>query len=152
MTYRMGIALAALVNALVALYLHLWKIGLAGKLTCASGGGCEIAQFSSYGSFAGVDVALIGAVGWGLVFLVAFVGTSPRHEDAAWPTQLLAALAAFAVLFTGRLKYGEWFVLHVFCLWCFLNVVVTVLVSTLVALDWRRLTRLRAVDGVSVGT
>ena len=144
MTHRMGIALAALVNALVALYLHLWKIGLAGKLTCASGGGCEIAQFSSYGTFLGLDVALIGAVGWAIVFVVALVGTFPRHEDAPWPTQLLFGLAAFALLFTTRLKYGEWIVLQVFCVWCALNVVVTLLVSVLVALDWRRLGRLRA--------
>lgn len=143
-TPRMAIALAALVNALVAAYLHLWKIGKVGPLSCASGGGCQIAQFSSYGWFLGVDVALFGAVGWGLVFLVALVGTTARHEDAAWPTQALAVLATFAVLFTARLKYGEWVVLRTFCIWCFLNVIVTLVVAALVARDWRRLARARA--------
>lgn len=143
MNARMATAVLALGNALVALYLHLWKLGLAGTLTCASGGGCEIAQFSSYGQFLGLDVALIGAVGWGVVFVVAFVGTLPKHEHAAWPTQFLAALATFAVLFTARLKYGEWWVLKVFCIWCFVNVVVTVLTAILVTVDWRRLARER---------
>jgi uncharacterized membrane protein len=142
-TPRMGIALASLVNALVAFYLHLWKLGKVGPLSCASGGGCQIAQFSSYGWFLGVDVALIGAVGWGLICAVALVGTSPRHEDAAWPTKVLAPLVVFAVLFTVRLKYGEWIVLRTFCIWCFPNVVVTALAAALLALDWRRLARSR---------
>ena len=38
--YRMAIALLALVAALVALYLHLWKLGLTGPLTCTAGLGC----------------------------------------------------------------------------------------------------------------
>ena len=33
MTYRMGIALASLANALVAVYLHLWKLGVVGTLS-----------------------------------------------------------------------------------------------------------------------
>ena len=32
LTYRQLIAIVALVNALVATYLHLWKLGLAGAL------------------------------------------------------------------------------------------------------------------------
>ncbi len=35
---RQFIALGSLVNALVALYLHLWKLGLMGSLACSSGG------------------------------------------------------------------------------------------------------------------
>jgi uncharacterized membrane protein len=142
MTYRMGIALAALVNALVATYLHLWKIGKAGALTCATGG-CEIAQFSSYGWFLGLDVALIGAIGWGLTFVVATVGTLPRHEDAAWPVKALLALVGLGALFTLRLKYGEWVVLRTFCSWCFINVALTAAMAALLALDVRRLGRLR---------
>ena len=38
--YRMAIALLALVAALVALYLHLWKAGYTGTLSCTSGRGC----------------------------------------------------------------------------------------------------------------
>ena len=43
MKYRMAIAVLALVNALVALYLHLYKLGRVGALDTSAGGGCEVA-------------------------------------------------------------------------------------------------------------
>ena len=146
MTYRMLLALLALVDALVAYYLHLWKTGRAGTLACGAGHGCEVAQFSSYGWFLGHDVALIGAVGWGVVFLVAVAGTLRAYEDARWPAALLTGLVAFAVLFTARLKYGEFVVLRTFCPWCAVNVAVTLAAVVLLAREWARLGRLRAGD------
>jgi uncharacterized membrane protein len=141
MTYRMALALVALVDSIVATYLHLWKIGLAGTLSCGAERGCEVVQLSSYGWFLGVDVALIGAVGWGVVFVLAVLGTLPRWEDARWPTVALSALVFPALLFTLRLKYGEFIVLRSFCPWCAINAVIVVIASVLVALDWRRLKR-----------
>ena len=146
MTYRMALALVALIDAIVALYLHLWKIGLAGTLSCGEEHGCEVVQLSSYGYFLGVDVALIGAVGWGAVFVVAVLGTLPRWEDARWPTAALSTLVYPALLFTLRLKYGEFIVLRSFCPWCAVNAVVVVIASVLVSLDWRRLRRHATVD------
>ena len=141
MTYRMAIALTSLVNALVATYLHLWKIGLVGTLACSSSGGCEFVQGSRFGWFFGVDVALIGAVGWALVFLVALFATAPAREDDPRLTKLLGALIGFGFVFTLRLKYGEFVVLRSFCPWCAVNAVVVVVNSVLVVLDARRLDR-----------
>ena len=149
MTYRMAVALVALVDSIVALYLHLWKIGLAGTLSCGAEHGCEVVQLSSYGWFLGVDVALIGAVGWAAVFVVAVLGTLPRWEDARWPTVALSALVYPALLFTLRLKYGEFIVLRSFCPWCAINAVIVVIATVLVTLDWRRLRR-DAADDVPV--
>jgi uncharacterized membrane protein len=137
----MAIALLALLNALVATYLHLWKTGRAGVLTCASGQGCEVAQFSPYGWFLGVDVALIGAVGYGLLLVVALWSLQPAQATARRPTVLLLALIVPAVLFTARLKYGEWVVLQVFCIWCFISTVSITLCLILAWLDWRRVKR-----------
>jgi uncharacterized membrane protein len=86
-------------------------------------------------------VALIGAVGWGAVFVIAVLGTLPRWEDARWPTVALSALVFPALLFTLRLKYGEFIVLRSFCPWCAINAVIVVIASVLVSLDWRRLRR-----------
>jgi uncharacterized membrane protein len=145
MTYRMAIAFTSLVNALVAAYLHLWKLGLVGSLACTSGGGCEYVQGSRYGWFFGVDVALIGAIGWTLVFLLALVGTAPSREDDPRVTKLLGALVGFGLVFTLRLKYGEFLVLRSFCPWCAVNAVIVVVNAVLVTLDARRLDRRRAV-------
>ena len=139
MTYRMAIALIAAVNAMVALYLHLWKIGLMGALTCGADHGCEIVQFSSYGQFLGVDVALIGTVGYALVFVTALVAMQGDNADAPWGTRALQALIWPAVLFTVRLKYGEFIVLRSFCPWCAISAVSITTCAVLVTLDARRL-------------
>ena len=138
MMYRMTIALLALVNCLVATYLHLWKTGRVGTLVCTSGGGCEIAQFSRYGWFLGVDVALIGAVGYAALLVVALVSIQPRQLDARRMSAALLALIVPAFLFTVRLKYGEWVVLKVFCPWCFISAVSITTCLILAWLDWRR--------------
>jgi uncharacterized membrane protein len=43
-----------------------------------------------------------------------------------------------AVLFTVRLKYGEFIVLRSFCPWCVVSAVAIALCAVMVTLDWRR--------------
>ena len=138
----MGIALVSLISGLVALYLHLWKLGLTGALGCSSAGGCEYVQGSRYGWFMGADVALIGAVGYATLFVAATVGTMSKYEDETWPNTLLQLMIWPAVLFTLRLKYGEFIVLKSFCSWCTVSAVTITLCAILVTLDRRRLARL----------
>lgn len=143
--FRMAIAILALVAALVASYLHLWKLGLVGPLSCTGGGGCMVAQMSQYGWFPGTegwrgaDVALIGAVGYGILTVLAAVGTLPRFADSRWLTGVMLAGIVAAVLFTWRLKYGEWVVLRVFCIWCFESFVTIHLCLVLAWFDQNRL-------------
>jgi uncharacterized membrane protein len=142
--YRMVIAVLALGAGLVALYLHLWKLGLAGMLSCTTNRGCEVAMTSSWSWFLGVDVALIGAVGYGLILGVALWGAHPSREASVTPSLLLLALIVPAVLFTIRLKYVEWFVLKTFCPWCFESTVTIVACLALALLDVRRVRRVRS--------
>lgn len=135
----MTIALLSLVSGLVALYLHLWKLGLTGSLACTGSGGCEFVQGSRFGWFLGVDVALIGTVGYAVLFLVAMIGTLPTYEDERWPNTLLQLMVWPAVLFTLRLKYAEFIILKSFCPWCAVSTTVITLCAILVVLDRRRL-------------
>ena len=144
MTPRHWIALTALISGIVATYLHLWKIGLAGTLVCGGGQGCEIAQFSRFGYFLGHDVALIGAVGYALIFVVAMLGTGAARIDDAKVTLALMALIVPAFIFTLRLKYGEFVVLKTFCPWCAISAVTISLHMVLVFVDWKRIKRLTA--------
>lgn len=144
MTSRHWIALTALISGIVATYLHLWKIGLAGTLACGGGHGCEIAQFSSYGYFLRQDVALIGAVGYALIFITAVIGTLPSRLDDRRMTLALVALIVPAFLFTLRLKYGEFIVLKTFCPWCAVSATTITLHVLLVIADWRRVRRAAA--------
>ena len=63
MIYRMGAALMSLLGLFVSAYLYLYKIGRIGTLACGSGG-CETVQTSQWSRFAGVEVALIGVIGY----------------------------------------------------------------------------------------
>jgi uncharacterized membrane protein len=139
--YRMTIAVLALVAALVALYLHLWKAGLMGPLTCTANRGCEIAMTSRWGWFLGVDVALIGVVGYVLILGTAVWGSQPDRVNSPTPSLVLLALIVPAVLFTLRLKYAEWVILKTFCPWCFESTVTITLCLILAWLDYRRVRR-----------
>ena len=136
--YRMAIAVLALIAGLVALYLHLWKLGLVGSLTCTANRGCEVAMTSPWGWFLGVDVALIGAVGYALILGVALWGAQPARAWSPAPTLLLLFLIVPAVLFTIRLKWAEWLVLKTFCPWCFESTVTIAVCLVLALLDLRR--------------
>jgi len=136
---RMLIALSSLISGLVALYLHLWKIGKAGSLACGGTGGCAFVQGSKYGWFLGIDVALIGTIGYALIFAVAFMGTTARWADDRVITRALQLLIWPAVLFTLRLKWAEFVILKSFCPWCAVSAVTITLCAILVTLDARRL-------------
>jgi uncharacterized membrane protein len=147
--YRQAIAVLSLIAGLVALYLHLVKIGVFGFPACGRGNECVQAWFSSYGSFLGFDVALIGAVGYGLLTLVAVIGTLPKYENSRGITSVLLVLIVAAVLFTWRLKYGEWVMMKIFCVWCAESFVTIHACLVLAWLDRRRLAQLTAATPVT---
>lgn len=130
----MGAALMSLLGLFVSVYLYLYKIGRIGTLACGSGG-CETVQNSPWSRFAGVEVALIGILGYGLLFLVAMLALQPGLAPRRWPADLLAALAAVGVLFTAYLTWLELFVIHAICRWCVGSaaIIVSVLVLALLA-------------------
>jgi uncharacterized membrane protein len=137
--YRQVIAVLALIAGLVALYLHLVKIGVFGIPACGPGQGCVAAWYSPWGSFLGIDVALIGAIGYGVLTAVALLGTTERYEASRGITSIMWMLVLAAVAFTWRLKYGEWWVMKTFCLWCFESFATIHTCLVLVWLDGRRL-------------
>lgn len=138
LSWRQLVALIALGNAFVATYLHLWKIGKAGQLACGGSGGCAVVQYSPWSYFLGVDVALIGAVGYTVLFVVALVGGVERFRDARGFAVAQMALVYPAVLFTLRLKWAEFYKLRTFCPWCAISAVSITLLAVIVWLEWRR--------------
>ncbi len=135
MIYRMGAALMSLVGVFVSAYLYLYKIGRIGTLACGTGG-CETVQTSVWSRFLGIDVALIGLIGYALLFGVALVAIRPALVRERWPAALLAGLAWGGVLFTLYLTYLELFVIHAICRWCVGSaaIIVSILVLALLAL------------------
>jgi uncharacterized membrane protein len=138
-TPRHWIAMTAVVAGLVAVYLHLWKLGYMGPLVCNARHSCEFVMTSQWGRFLGVDVALIGAVGYALILVTALIGLQPRWIDDGRITAVLAVLIVGGFIFTVRLKYAEWVILRSFCPWCAISAVTITTHLVAVILDWKRI-------------
>jgi uncharacterized membrane protein len=140
-TARHWIAVTSVIAGLVAVYLHLWKLGYMGALVCNAQHSCEAVMTSRWGMFWGIDVALIGTIGYTLILITALVGLNPKYYMNRTVTIVLTILIVFAFLFTLRLKYYEFFVMHSFCRWCAESALTITTQVVAVAIDWRRLNR-----------
>ena len=137
MTRRMGVALLSLIGIFVSAYLYLYKIGEIGSVMCGTGG-CEAVQLSRWSSFLGVDVALIGILGYAGLFALSLVALQPRFANDARPARLLAALSGVGVLFAVYLTWLELFVIHAICRWCVGSALIITAIFVLSLLDARR--------------
>jgi uncharacterized membrane protein len=142
MIYRMSAALLSLSGLFISAYLYLYKIGKIGTLACGTGG-CETVQLSSWSRFAGVEVSLIGLLGYTGLVALSLAALQPRFSTNAGPPWLLAGLAGAGVVFTIYLTYLELFVIHAVCRWCLGSATVIVAILAVTLLDLRRLSRSR---------
>jgi uncharacterized membrane protein len=125
---RLAIALVALLGLAVAAYLTYVHYAELEPLCVGGGGGCEKVQSSDYAELAGVPVALLGLIGYGLVLTSLWV----RGELGRMCGALLA-LIGFG--FSVYLTWVELFEIDAICQWC---VVSAVLMTTLAILTaWR---------------
>jgi len=136
MNSRMGAALLSLLGLFVSTYLYLYKIGRIGTLACGTGA-CEAVQASVWSRFAGVEVALIGMIGYGALLLVSLASLQPALAGRRWPVTTLAVLAGIGVGFTLYLTYIELFVLHAICRWCVGSATIIVAILLVALLDLR---------------
>ena len=133
----MGVAGLCLAGLFVSAYLYLYKLGMIGTLACGTGG-CETVQLSPQSRFLGVDVALIGVVGYAMLLLLALLALQPRFAGPMLPSRLLALGSGIGVLFSGYLTWLELFVIHAICRWC---VASAVLITAIFLLSLRALRR-----------
>jgi uncharacterized membrane protein len=138
MIYRMGAALMSLVGLFVSTYLYLYKIGRIGSLACGSGS-CETVQASPWSRIAGVEVALVGVVGYAGLLLLALAAVQPALAGRRWPSTLLLILASLGMLFTIYLTSLELFVIHAICRWCVGSAAIITSIFVLALLEQRRL-------------
>jgi len=132
----MGLALLSLAGLFISIYLYLFKIGKIGTLVCGTGG-CEQVQLSPQSRFLGVEVALIGVLGYAVLFGLALLALQPRFVGASWPARLLAVLSGGAVLFSAYLTALELFVIHAICRYCVVSAVLIVVIFLLAIRELR---------------
>lgn len=136
MKYRMAAALLSLVGVFVAAYLYLYKTGRIGTMVCGTGG-CETVQLSPWSVFMGVEVALIGVVGYVLMLVVALAALQPGDPPRRWPAAALVVLSGGALLFSAYLTYLELFVIHAICRWCVVSAVIVLAIFVLAVISYR---------------
>jgi uncharacterized membrane protein len=142
MIYRMSAALLSLTGLFISAYLYLYKIGRIGTLACGAGS-CETVQHSSWSRFLGVDVSLIGLVGYAGLLVVSLAALRPGLAGQRWPATLLATLAGIGVAFAAYLTYLELFVIQAICRWCVGSAAIIVAILIAALFDLRRLPRIR---------
>jgi len=143
MIYRMSAALLSLTGFFVSAYLYLYKIGRIGTLACGTGG-CETVQQSPWSRFAGVEVSLIGMLGYAGLLIVSLAALQPALLERRWPGAALLVLAAAGVAFTAYLTYLELFVIHAICRWCVGSAAIIVSIFIVALLEFRRVSRARS--------
>lgn len=144
MIHRMSAAILSLAGLFISAYLYLYKLGRIGTLACGTGG-CETVQLSPWSKVAGVEVALIGVLGYAGLLGLSLAALQPGLAGRRWPAALLAGLAGIGVLFSGYLTYLELFVIHAICRWCVASGFVILAIFAVALLDLRRLPRDRNV-------
>jgi len=137
MKYRMAAALLALVGVLLATYLYLYKIGVVGTMVCGTGS-CELVQTSRWSRFMGIEVSLIGLLGYVGILGVSLAGLQPANQERRWPDTWLLLLSGGGLLFSAYLTYIELFVLDAICRWCVVSAVIISLIFVVSLLARRR--------------
>ena len=120
---RAAMIVLAVAGAGVAAYLT-WVHYADVSPICATGGGCETVQKSSYSELAGVPVALLGLGGYLAILVALFV---PGEATRLWA----AALALVGAGFSLYLTYLELFVIDAICQWCVASAVIMTVLAGL---------------------
>ncbi len=138
----MSAALLSLAGFFISAYLYLYKLGRIGNLACGTGD-CETVQLSPWSRVAGVEVALIGVLGYAGLLALSLAALQPGLAGRHWPAMVLAGLAGIGALFAGYLTYLELFVIHAICRWCVASGFIILAIFIVALLDFRRLPRAR---------
>jgi uncharacterized membrane protein len=119
-TLRIAAALLALAGIGVAIYIVIADSGGGAPKCLAGGTGCETVADSRYSHIAGVNVAVLGILGYLVLLGAALVPGDPGRFGG-----FLAALVGFG--FSGYLTYLELFVIDAICQWCVASAVLMAL-------------------------
>ena len=126
-------ALTSLIGLADAIYLTAQHL-TGESLRCTIISGCSEVLGSPYAQVGPVPLASIGAVAYFTVFSLATLAAF-RYALAG---SLLKIVVALMFLTTLWLLYLQAFVIHHFCQYCLLSAAVTIVLTALVFISWRR--------------
>ncbi len=95
---------------------------------CSQGSDCDVVRQSDYSSIFGIPVALLGAVGYAIIFWFAYVSMSRKIR---WILLYTVSLAGF--VFSAYLTYVELFKIQAICPYCVASAVIITVIFILIA-------------------
>lgn len=116
-----GILIASAVGMALSAYLtaNHYRVASTGFCTIGPGYSCDVVNTSSYSEILGMPVALIGFLGFAIVFSLAFLETYTTYElPLVDPASVIVILSVLGVGFGIYLTYVELFILRTICLLC----------------------------------
>jgi uncharacterized membrane protein len=117
---RIAAAILAVAGIGVATYIAIAESGGGAAKCVVGGGGCETVAESKYSELAGINVAVIGIVGYAFLLIAALLPGDPGRFGG-----FLTALIGFG--FSIYLTYLELFVIDAICQWCVVSAVLMAL-------------------------
>ncbi len=113
-TLRRVATFVAVFGICIAAYIAIAQADGGAPACLAGGGGCEKIANSSHSELLGIDVAVLGVIGYVLLLLTALL-----RGDGARMAGFALAVAGFG--FTVYLTHLELFVIDAVCQWCLLS-------------------------------
>lgn len=133
-----SLALAGLFNATYLLISYLQPTL---SMVCpVTGDGCDAARTSIWSTFPpgnGIPVALIGIIGYGLIFGLALAALQTDRLGRLPLPPVLLLLGTIGFGFSAYLMSVQIFVLQAVCFWCALSAVLMTAIFGLTLFDWR---------------
>jgi uncharacterized membrane protein len=128
-----AMAFLALVGLADSIYLTVQHV-TGQSVRCTIITGCSAVLSSPYATVAGQPLALIGAVAYFTVFSCAVLAAFGYNVAG----KILAVIVSLMFLTTLWLIYLQAFVIQQYCQFCLISAAVTILLTVLVFLGWRR--------------
>lgn len=102
---------------------------------------CDIVNQSLYSSIFNIPVALVGMLGYSLLFLLAIANL---YFKRLYFAQILFWLSLGGALFSAYLTGTEAFILHTYCLYCLTSQTIIILLSIFSYHSWKNFNPVRS--------
>ena len=126
--YKPAILVLSAIGFLISLYLTYLHFAEGQAAFCSQGSDCDLVRQSSYSSILGIPVALLGAIGYLLIFWFSYVSVSRKMR---WVLLYILSLSGF--VFSLYLTYVEIFIIKAICQYCVISAVLMTIIFIMVS-------------------
>ncbi|MFB3147234.1 MAG: vitamin K epoxide reductase family protein [Thermodesulfobacteriota bacterium] len=121
--FKPTILILSVIGFLLSVYLTYLHYTDGQSAFCSQGSDCDVVRQSSYSSILGIPVALLGAVGYVLIFWFTYVSIA---RSTRWLLLYIISLAGFA--FSLYLTYLEIVVIKAICPYCLVSALIMTII------------------------